>query len=55
MGRWLPKKEYAKRAKRIVELRDKKGLLFSEIAERMNVFQWTVERSYRQVKEGKHE
>ncbi len=53
MGRHLPKKEYRKRAMRIVELRDKYGLLFSQIAERMNVHQWTVERSDRQVKEGK--
>lgn len=50
MGRHLSKEEYRKRAKQIVYLRDKKGLLFSEIAERMNVFQWTVERSYRQAK-----
>lgn len=53
MGRHLSEKQYAKRARRIVYLRDKKGLLFSEIAERMGVFQWTVERSYRQAKEGK--
>jgi DNA-binding transcriptional regulator LsrR (DeoR family) len=53
MGRHLPKEEYRKRAMRIVYFRDVDKMLFSEIAERMNVFQWTVERSYRQVKEGK--
>ena len=50
MGHWLSKKEYAKRAKRIVELRDKKGLQFSEIAERMGISESIVGRCYHQAK-----
>ena len=47
MGRWLNKKDYAKRAKRIVELREEKGLQFAEIARRMGILQGVVEYSYR--------
>lgn len=55
MGRHLNKKQYRLRAMKIIELRDKEGLLFSQIAERMGVHQWTVERSYRQYKGEKHD
>ena len=50
MGRWLSKKEYRERAKRIVELRDKKGLQFADIAKRVNAHPSSVERSYHQEK-----
>jgi len=50
MGRWLSKKDYAKRAKRIVELREKKGLQFAEIAKRMDILQGVVEYSYHKSK-----
>lgn len=54
MGRWLTKKAYRERAKRIVKLRDEKGLLFSEIAKRVNAHPSSVERSYHQFKGEKH-
>ena len=54
MGRWLSKKDYMIRAKRIVELRDKKGLQFSEIAKRMGILQGVVEYSYHKSKRGKN-
>lgn len=47
MGRWLSKEDYAKRAKRIMELREKEGLQFAEIAKRMGILQGVVEYSYR--------
>jgi len=47
MGRWLNKKAYAKRAKRIVELREKEELQFADIARRMGILQGVVEYSYR--------
>ncbi len=47
MGRHLSRNDYAKRAKRIVELRDKEGLEFSEIANRMGILQGVVAYSYR--------
>lgn len=50
MGRHLSKKQYAKRAQRIVELRDKKGLHFADIAKRVNAHPSSVERSYHQFK-----
>lgn len=53
MGRWLSKKDYAKRARRIVKLRDVDKLLFTEIAKRVNAHTSSVERSYHQAKEGK--
>lgn len=51
MGRWLSKKDYAKRARRIVKLRDVDELLFTEIAERIGVKQGVVEYSYHRHKE----
>ena len=51
MGRWLTKKEYAKRARKIVKLRDVDKLLFTEIAERISVKQGVVEYSYHKFKE----
>lgn len=50
MGRWLSPKDYAKRAKRIVELREKEELQFSEIARRMGILQGVVEYSYHKSK-----
>ncbi len=50
MGRWLSKEDYAKRAKRIVELRDKEGRQFSDIARRMGILQGVVEYSYHKSK-----
>jgi len=47
MGRWLSKKDYAIRAKRIVELREKDDMQFSDIARRMGILQGVVEYSYR--------
>ena len=55
MGRWLSKKDYAIRAKRIVELREKKGLQFSDIAHRMGILQGVVEYSYRKSMREKHD
>jgi len=51
MGRWLTKEQYARRARRIVKLRDVDKLLFTEIAERVNAHPSVVERSYHQQKE----
>lgn len=53
MGRWLSKKDYEKRARRIVKLRDEDKLSFADIARRMGVHQASVERSYHQFKEEK--
>jgi len=53
MGRWLSKKEYKLRAERIVELRDKEGLQFAEIARRMGILQGVVEYSYHKSKREK--
>ena len=50
MARWLNKKDYAKRAKRIVELREKHELEFADIARRMGILQGVVEYSYRKSK-----
>ena len=50
MGRHLSEEDYARRAKRIVELRDKDKLQFSEIARRMGILQGVVEYSYRKSK-----
>ena len=50
MGRWLSKEDYAKRAKRIVELREKEGMEFAEIARRMGILQGVVAYSYRKSK-----
>lgn len=50
MGRWLSKKDYKARAKRIVELRDKDKLQFSEIAKRMGILEGVVAYSYRKSK-----
>lgn len=50
MGRWLSKEQYAERAKKIVELRDKRGLQFAEIAKRMGILQGVVEYSYHKSK-----
>ena len=50
MGRHLSKKDYAKRARRIVELRDEKGLQFAEIAKRMGILQGVVEYYYHKSK-----
>ena len=46
MGRWLSKKQYRERAILIVELRDKKGLHFADIAKRVNAHPSSVERQY---------
>jgi len=54
MGRWLSKKDYAKRAKRIVELREKDRLEFADIARRMGILQGVVEYSYRKSMREKH-
>ena len=55
MGRWLSKKQYVRRAKRIVELRDKEGLQFAEIARRMGLNQGVIEYSYhKSEREEKH-
>ena len=53
MGRWLNKKDYEERARRIVELRDKKRLQFAEIARRMGILQGVVEYSYHKSKREK--
>lgn len=53
MGRWLSKTDYAIRAKRIVELREKDKLQFAEIAHRMGILQGVVEYSYRKSKREK--
>lgn len=50
MGRWLSKKDYRARAMRIIELRDKKGLEFAQIAKRVNAHPSSIERSYHQFK-----
>lgn len=50
MGRHLSPKDYAKRAKRIVELREDRGLQFAEIARRMGILQGVVEYSYHKSK-----
>jgi len=50
MGRWLSKKDYVKRAQRIVKLRDVDKLLFTEIAKRMGVQQGVIEYSYHRFK-----
>jgi len=50
MGRWLSKKDYAERAKRIVELREKDDMQFADIARRMGILQGVVEYSYRKSK-----
>jgi len=55
MGRWLSKKDYAIRAERIVELRDKEGLQFAEIARRMGIQQGVVEYSYHKSKRKEHD
>ena len=46
MGRHLSEEDYMKRAKRIVELREKKGLQFSDIARRMGLLEGVVAYSY---------
>lgn len=50
MGRWLTKKQYRERAEKIIELHDKKHMMFSEIAERMGFRQSVIEYSYRHHK-----
>jgi len=50
MARWLSKKDYAIRAKRIVELREKDDMQFVEIAQRMGILQGVVEYSYSKSK-----
>jgi len=55
MGRWLPKEQYEKRAKRIVELREEEGLQFAEIAKRMGILQGVVEYSYHKSKREEHD
>ena len=54
MSRWLSKENYARRARRIVKLRDVDKLQFSDIAKRVNAHPSSVERSYHQFKEEKH-
>jgi len=51
MGRHLNKKDYRLRAIRIVELRDKEGLEFADIARRLSIDPSVVGRSYHQLKE----
>lgn len=53
MGRWLSKKDYMIRAMKIVELRDVDKLLFTEIAERIDVKQGVVAYSYHKSKREK--
>jgi len=55
MARWLNKKQYAIRARRIVELREKEGLQFAEIAKRMGILQGVVEYSYHKSKREENE
>lgn len=50
MGRWLNKEDYAKRARRIVKLKDVYRLSFSQIARRMSVDPGVIERCYYQQK-----
>jgi len=50
MGRWLSKKDFTIRAKRIVELRERDRLEFADIARRMGILQGVVEYSYRKLK-----
>ena len=47
MGRHLSEEDYTKRAERIVELREKRGLQFSDIARRMGLLEGVVAYSYR--------
>ena len=50
MGRWLGRKAYEERARKIVKLRDIDKLMFSEIAKRMGVQQGVIEYSYHHFK-----
>ena len=50
MGRHLSKGDYAIRAKRIVELREKDDMQFSDIARRMGLLEGVVAYSYRKSK-----
>ena len=54
MGRWLSKKRYEERARRIVKLRDIDGVIFADIARRMGVKQGVIEYSYHHFKEKAH-
>lgn len=53
MGRWLSKKDYVIRARKIVKLRDVEGMQFSDIAKRMGILQGVVEYSYHKSKREK--
>ena len=55
MLRWLPPKERKRRNKRIVYLRDVKGLSWQEIAGRFDLANWTVRAAYKKAKEINHE
>ena len=50
MGRWISKKQMAKRRQRVAQLRTQ-GLSHSEIAERMGMTTGTSERDYKQYNE----
>jgi len=47
MARWLSKKELRERRKIIVYFRDKKGLTWSQIAERLGICIGTASYDYR--------
>ena len=51
MSRWLNKKAYEERARRIVKLRDIDGVVFADIARRMGVKQGVIEYSYHYFRE----
>jgi len=53
MAKWLSKKELRECRKIIVYLRDKKGLTWSQIAERLGICISTANHDYRLSKEGK--
>jgi len=55
MVRWLSKKELRERRKIIVYLRDKKGLTWSQIAERLGISISTACHDYRVDKEGERD
>lgn len=52
MARWLSKKEFSERRKIIVYLRDKKGLTWSQIAEKLGICISTASHDYRVGKGG---
>jgi len=53
MARWLSKKNHGKRARRIIELKDRYNLTFVKIAARMGIRQDLAKKDYYKFKKKK--